>query len=101
MQRRKLLRNSATALTAAAGGVLASSCTIRKESTERTSGIAQVRWRMATSWPISLDTIYGGAETICQRINEISKKCPNKYFIAYRRPFTLAANLRQSTRSLT
>ena len=27
---------------------------------------------MATSWPVSLDTIYGGAVTICQRVEEMS-----------------------------
>ena len=27
---------------------------------------------MATSWPPSLDTIYGGAETISRRVNELS-----------------------------
>ena len=27
-----------------------------------------VRWQMVTSWPKSLDTIYGGAQTICDRV---------------------------------
>ncbi|MEM8828531.1 MAG: TRAP transporter substrate-binding protein [Cyanobacteria bacterium P01_G01_bin.19] len=30
--------------------------------------LPQVRWRMVTSWPKSLDTIYGGAQTVCDRI---------------------------------
>ena len=27
-----------------------------------------VRWRMVTSWPKSLDTIFGGAQTVCDRV---------------------------------
>ncbi|MFL0749951.1 MAG: TRAP transporter substrate-binding protein, partial [Prochlorococcus sp.] len=48
-------------------------CTIRKEQDSiSSSNQPQVRWRMATSWPHSLDTIYGGAETISRRVNELS-----------------------------
>jgi len=31
-----------------------------------------VRWRMATSWPKSLDTIHGSAEAMCQRIAQLT-----------------------------
>lgn len=27
-----------------------------------------VKWRMVTSWPKSLDTIFGGAQTVCDRV---------------------------------
>ena len=33
---------------------------------------AQVRWRMTTSWPKSLDTIYGSAVAMCQRIGQLT-----------------------------
>ncbi|WP_320666654.1 TRAP transporter substrate-binding protein [Prochlorococcus sp. MIT 1307] len=72
MQRRKLLATSATALTAAVGTGFLSSCTIRQESPKNAISLPQTRWRMATSWPISLDTIYGGAETISERVNALS-----------------------------
>ena len=72
MQRRKLLGTGAAALTAAAGTGLLSSCTIRREEPSNTVSLPTVRWRMATSWPISLDTIYGGAETISERVNALS-----------------------------
>ncbi len=73
MQRRKILSSSAKALTAAAGANLLGSCTVRRESTTSTvTSLPKVRWRMATSWPISLDTIYGGAETISARVNALS-----------------------------
>src|SRR5690242_6643768 len=29
-----------------------------------------IQWRMAASWPKSLDTLYGGAEHICNRVAE-------------------------------
>ncbi|HEX5513889.1 MAG TPA: twin-arginine translocation signal domain-containing protein [Gammaproteobacteria bacterium] len=31
-----------------------------------------IRWRMATSWPTSLDTLYGGAQDFCRRIKELT-----------------------------
>jgi TRAP-type mannitol/chloroaromatic compound transport system substrate-binding protein len=31
-----------------------------------------VEWRMGTSWPIALDTIYGGAVTVAERVAELS-----------------------------
>ncbi len=72
MKRRKLIGTGATALTAAIGTGLLSSCTIRREEASNTNGLPKIRWRMATSWPLSLDTIYGGAETICKRVNALS-----------------------------
>ena len=72
MQRRKLLNASTTALTAAIGTGLISSCKIRRESNITSIALPKIKWRMATSWPYSLDTIFGGAETISQRINDLS-----------------------------
>ena len=73
MQRRKLLGSGATAVSAAVGAGILSACTIRREE-ENSSSSSQpkIRWRMATSWPISLDTIFGGAEIISQRVNKLS-----------------------------
>ena len=72
MQRRQLLRSSGQAIAAAAGAGALSACTIRRAETSRSGGLPQVRWRMATSWPVSLDTIYGGATTICERVAAMS-----------------------------
>src|SRR6266853_2792466 len=59
MQRRQFLKR-------AAAGVAA--------TTVAAPAIAQsqptVNWRMAASWPKSLDTLYGGAELICKRVGE-------------------------------
>jgi TRAP-type mannitol/chloroaromatic compound transport system substrate-binding protein len=68
-QRRRLLGAAALATSA---GVLAS-CRIRRaEEVKAGSALPLVRWRMATSWPHSLDTIFGGAETISRRVREMS-----------------------------
>src|SRR4051812_2090972 len=31
-----------------------------------------IQWRMAASWPKSLDTIYGGAELVARRVAELT-----------------------------
>jgi len=68
-QRRRLLGAAAVATSA---GVLAS-CRIRRaDEVKAGSALPLVRWRMATSWPHSLDTIFGGAETISRRVREMS-----------------------------
>jgi TRAP-type mannitol/chloroaromatic compound transport system substrate-binding protein len=66
--RRRILLGSATAL----GSGLLASCTIRRAGETAAGGLPRVRWRMATSWPPSLDTIYGGAETVSRRVRELS-----------------------------
>ncbi len=37
-----------------------------------TGNLPRIKWRMVTSWPKSLDTIYGGAQTICDRISAMT-----------------------------
>src|ERR1051325_3436012 len=32
-----------------------------------------IQWRMAASWPKSLDTIFGGAEHVARRVGEITE----------------------------
>ena len=34
--------------------------------------LPRLRWRMVTSWPKSLDTIFGGAQTICDRVRAMT-----------------------------
>ncbi len=34
--------------------------------------LPNVKWKMVTSWPTSLDTIYGGATTVCDRVKEMT-----------------------------
>lgn len=72
MKRRNFL-NSAAIATATTAGLAACSTASNTQNTATASGdLPRVEWRMATSWPQSLDTIYGGATTVCDRIREMS-----------------------------
>jgi TRAP-type mannitol/chloroaromatic compound transport system substrate-binding protein len=69
MKRRQLLLSSAAAI----GMLGLGSCIrIRRATTVGDSALPTVRWRMATSWPKSLDTIFGGADTLCQRVSAMT-----------------------------
>src|SRR3989440_1219298 len=61
MKRRSFLKNAAAGLAA---------------SSVAAPAIAQsqpaVTWRMATSWPKSLDTLFGGAELMARRVGELT-----------------------------
>ncbi len=61
MQRRSFLKRAAAGV--AAGAVAAPAIA---------QSLPSIHWRMATSWPKSLDTLYGGAELICRRVGEIT-----------------------------
>ncbi len=68
-RRRRLLGAAAVATTASA----LAACRIRRaDDVKAGAALPLVRWRMATSWPHSLDTIFGGAETISRRVREMS-----------------------------
>ena len=72
MDRRLFLRKAATG---AAGVGLVGAC---KSSSESSSGPAvhtqkSVKWRLASSFPRSLDTIYGGSDVLAQRVEALSE----------------------------
>lgn len=70
MKRRKFVGNAVIGATgtAALGG-----CRQTTTSSVAQSGSQpRIRWRMATSWPKSLDTIFGGAQTMSQRVSEMT-----------------------------
>src|SRR5438477_1356765 len=62
MKRREFLKSAGVGLaasTAVAAPAIAQS-------------MPDVKWRMATSWPKSLDTLYGGCEYFAKRVAEIT-----------------------------
>jgi len=63
MNRRKFLARGAVA-TASAAAVT--------QAVAQSKDLPQIRWRCASSFPKSLDTIYGGAEVIAKRVNELT-----------------------------
>src|SRR3989442_2104799 len=62
MKRRSFLKKAAAGL--AAGSVAAPAIAQSQPA---------VTWRMATSWPKSLDTLFGGAELVAQRVGELTE----------------------------
>jgi TRAP-type mannitol/chloroaromatic compound transport system substrate-binding protein len=61
MERRSFLKKAAAGVAASA---VAAPAIAQSQPT--------VTWRMATSWPKSLDTLYGGAELVAKRVGEIT-----------------------------
>jgi TRAP-type mannitol/chloroaromatic compound transport system substrate-binding protein len=65
----RLLLGATGVATATACQPLASQPTQEPQSYANPS----VRWRMATSWPKSLDIVFGTVERICQRVQDITE----------------------------
>ena len=63
MKRRSFLKNAGLGL---AAGTAAAAPTFVKA--QAGAGLPNISWRMAASWPKSLDALYGGAELICKRV---------------------------------
>src|SRR4051794_34781250 len=63
MERRSFLKK-ATAGFAGAAATVAAPAIAQSQPT--------ITWRMATSWPKSLDTLYGGAELVAKRVGELT-----------------------------
>ena len=61
MKRRTFLETAAAGL---AAGAVAAPAIAQSQPT--------IKWRMAASWPKSLDTLYGGAELVAKRVGEIT-----------------------------
>ena len=69
MKRRNLIRNAALGGTTAA---LAAACSPAANNTAGSGSLPRVSWTMAASWPTSLETIYGGAQTVADRVSAIT-----------------------------
>lgn len=68
MKRRRILGYGASAV--GAGAIAA--CTPQQGGGAVSDDLPRVQWRMATSWPQSLDTIYGGAQTVCDLVSALT-----------------------------
>ncbi len=69
MQRRAFLTGAGLA---AGSALILPGCGKKTEIVE-TSGLPEVRWRLASSFPKSLDTIYGAAEVMARRVAAITQ----------------------------
>src|ERR1022692_1358770 len=61
MKRRQFLKTAGVGVVAAAAAVA---------SPAIAQSMPELKWRMTTSWPKSLDTLYGGAEMMCKAVAE-------------------------------
>ena len=66
MKRRQLIDVAAIAATTST--ILVACDRTNNSPNVQANDLPNVRWQMVTSWPKSLDTIYGGAQTICDRV---------------------------------
>ena len=88
MKRREFLKSAGVGLaasTAVAAPAIAQS-------------MPEIKWRMPTSWPKSLDTLYGGCEYFAKRIAEMTD---NKFQISRSRRARSCPACRCSTRCRT
>ena len=72
MKRRQLLFN----LSLGAASISSLNAYQQKSNAESlissNSSAPSIRWRMATSWPKSLDILFGGAETLCSQVDAMT-----------------------------
>jgi TRAP-type mannitol/chloroaromatic compound transport system substrate-binding protein len=61
-----------------------------QEAIQTDQALPEIRWEMATSWPVSLDTIFGGAQTLAERVTAMSE---GKFTIEARAAGELAPGL--------
>ena len=69
MKRRQFITNSTISAITSATLV---SCQSNNNSTVQANSLPSIQWKMVTSWPKSLDTIFGGAETVCNKVSDMS-----------------------------
>ena len=70
MKRRQLIDRLAIAATTST--ILVACDRSSNSPSVQANDLPNIRWRMVTSWPKSLDTIYGGAQTVCDRVAAMS-----------------------------
>ncbi len=72
MDRRDLIKGAVLA----AGTASLSACQRSAKSDEKRSNLIDrqpsIHWRMVTSWPKSLDILFGGAESICHQVSQMT-----------------------------
>ena len=66
MKRRQILDRLAIAATTST--ILVACDQTKSSPSVQADSLPKIKWRMVTSWPKSLDTIYGGAQTVCDRV---------------------------------
>ena len=70
MKRRNFITNIGVSASTAA---IVTACGQASDSPNvQANDLPNVQWKMVTSWPKSLETIFGGAETVCNRVLQMT-----------------------------
>ncbi|MCW8891335.1 MAG: TRAP transporter substrate-binding protein [Sedimenticola sp.] len=72
MKRRDFLKKAAVGAAVAGASATLISCGQQQEAQTTTTAKKKIKWRMATSWPKAFDTIFGGAQTVADRVKAMS-----------------------------
>ena len=72
MERRQFLKLASMGALGAAALAACSSGDSDVDEAAGDSSLPELEWEIATSWPTSLDTIYGGAQTFAERVSAMT-----------------------------
>lgn len=73
MKRRNLVKaTSQGAIAATVAGIAIGCSKSQNQATSNNTELPKITWQMATSWPLSLDTIFGGATVFAERVAQMS-----------------------------
>ena len=72
MKRRNLLQQTAIAAGSASLVACGQGATSDTNTGATDASLPKLRWRMVTSWPKSLDTIFGGAQYVCDQVKAMT-----------------------------
>lgn len=76
MKRRAIVNRLSQSAIAATGVAIVAGCQQATNSNAKgrgdTSNLPTVKWQMATSWPVSLETIFGGAQVLADRVKALT-----------------------------
>ena len=73
MKRRNLVKATAQGAMAATVAGIAIGCTNSQNKASSSKGeLPKITWQMATSWPLSLDTIFGGAKVFAEKVTAMT-----------------------------
>ena len=70
MERRSFLKKAGVGLAAGAAAGVASTAAVAAPAVQ--TGLPEIKWRMTSSFPKSIDTLFGSAELLTNRLREIT-----------------------------
>ncbi len=70
MERRSFLKKAGAGLAAGASAAVASTAVSAAPAVQ--TGLPEIKWRMTSSFPKSIDTLYGSSELLANRLREIT-----------------------------